>query len=146
MLGALALFASALVTGGIGPWLPFQMLAAAWIGFGAGSLPPARGFAERSLLAGYGALAALVYGMLTNFWFWPFVGSATAYSFVPGAGIWGPTCTASFSSTSPLRWDSTSRARPTCAVLIIVLGRPVLAALRRASRRAVFEAGPEFLG
>ena len=84
VLGAVALFASALVTGGIGPWLPFQMLAAAWIGFGAGCLPAARGFAERLLLAGYGVVAALVYGMLTNFWFWPFVGSETRYSFVPG--------------------------------------------------------------
>ena len=43
VLGAVALFASALVTGGIGPWLPFQMLAAAWIGFGAGCLPAMRG-------------------------------------------------------------------------------------------------------
>ncbi len=33
----------------------------------------------------------------------------------------------------------------TCAVLILVLGRPVLAALRRASRRAVFEPAPEFV-
>jgi energy-coupling factor transport system substrate-specific component len=33
----------------------------------------------------------------------------------------------------------------TCAVLILVLGRPVLAALRRASRRAVFEPRPEFV-
>jgi energy-coupling factor transport system substrate-specific component len=145
VLGALALFASALVTGGIGPWLPFQMLAAAWIGFGAGSLPPARGFAERSLLAGYGALAALVYGMLTNFWFWPFVGSATAYSFVPGAGISTNLHRfLLFDLTTSMGFDLTRAA--TCAVLIIVLGRPVLAALRRASRRAVFEARPEFLG
>ena len=32
----------------------------------------------------------------------------------------------------------------TCAVLILVLGRPVLAALRRASRRAAFEAPVAF--
>ena len=42
VLGALTLFASALITGGVGPWLPFQMFAAAWVGFGAGCLPPAR--------------------------------------------------------------------------------------------------------
>ena len=49
------LFASALLTGGVGPWLPFQMLAAAWVGFGAG-LPaaPAAGRAELALLAAYG--------------------------------------------------------------------------------------------
>ena len=82
------MFTSALITGGIGPWLPFQMLAAAWVGFGAGSLPPASGRQRAVLLAGYGAVAALAYGMLTNFWFWPFVaGSTTTYSFVPGAGV-----------------------------------------------------------
>jgi energy-coupling factor transport system substrate-specific component len=144
VLGALALFASALVTGGIGPWLPFQMLAAAWIGFGAGCLPVMRGFPERLLLAGYGAIAALVYGMLTNFWFWPFVGSETRYSFVPGAGI------ASnlhrfllFDLTTSMGFDLTRAV--TCAVLVIVLGRPVLSALRRAARRAVFEPDPQFL-
>ena len=86
VLGAVAFFASGLITGGVGPWLPFQMLAAGWVGFGAGCLPPMRGFPERLLLATYGVVAALVYGLLTNFWFWPFVGSTTTYSFVPGLG------------------------------------------------------------
>ena len=39
VLGTTTLFASALLTGGVGPWLPFQMLAAAWVGLGAGLLP-----------------------------------------------------------------------------------------------------------
>jgi energy-coupling factor transport system substrate-specific component len=145
VLGALALFASALVTGGIGPWLPFQMLAAAWIGFGAGSLPPLRGKAERALLAAYGAGAALAYGLLTNFWFWPFVGTGTRYQFEPGAGVAANVHRfLLFDLTTSLGFDLTRAV--TCAVLILVLGRPVLAALRRASRRAVFEAAPEFRG
>ena len=41
VLGATTLFASALTTGGVGPWLPFQMLAAAWVGVGPGLLPAA---------------------------------------------------------------------------------------------------------
>jgi energy-coupling factor transport system substrate-specific component len=144
VLGAIALFASALVTGGVGPWLPFQMLAAAWIGFGAGCLPPARGSAERVLLAAYGAGAALVYGLLTNFWFWPFVGSDTTYSFVPGAGVGSNLHRfLFFDITTSLGFDLTRAV--TCVVLILVLGRPVLAALRRASRRAVFEPAPEFV-
>ena len=57
VLGATTLFASALVTGGVGPWLPFQMLGAAWVGWGAGLLPPLRGKAEVAMLAGYGAIA-----------------------------------------------------------------------------------------
>jgi energy-coupling factor transport system substrate-specific component len=144
VLGALALFASALVTGGVGPWLPFQMLAAAWIGFGAGSLPPARGLAERGMLAAYGVVAALAYGLLTNFWFWPFVGSSTTYSYVPGAGVVDNLHRfLLFDLTTSMGFDLTRAA--TCAILILVLGRPVLAALRRTSRRAVFEPSPQFV-
>jgi energy-coupling factor transport system substrate-specific component len=142
VLGATAFFASALITGGVGPWLPFQMLAAAWVGFGAGCLPPLRGWPERLMLAGYGVLSALVYGLLTNFWFWPFVGgsggSATTYGFEPGLGTLANLHRFFlFDVTTSLGFDLT-RAM-TCAAMILVLGRPVLAALRRASRRAVFE-------
>jgi energy-coupling factor transport system substrate-specific component len=138
VLGAVAFFASALVTGGVGPWLPFQMLAAAWVGFGAGCLPPMKGFSERLLLAGYGVVSALVYGLLTNFWFWPFVGSATRYPFVPGLGTL-PNLHRfiQFDLVTSMGFDLTRAV--TCAVMILALGKPVLAALRRASRRAVFE-------
>ena len=43
VLGSTTLFTSALLTGGVGPWLPFQMLAASWVGLGAGLLPRASG-------------------------------------------------------------------------------------------------------
>ena len=39
LFGALSLLASALATGGIGPWLPYQMTTAGWVGLGAGLLP-----------------------------------------------------------------------------------------------------------
>jgi hypothetical protein len=45
-LGLHTLFASALLTGGVGPWLPFQMIACAWVGLGAGLLPRAAGRAR----------------------------------------------------------------------------------------------------
>ena len=38
-LGCTSLFASALLTAGVGPWLPFQMICAAWVGMGAGFVP-----------------------------------------------------------------------------------------------------------
>ena len=38
-LGCTSLFASALLTAGVGPWLPFQMMVSAWVGMGAGLLP-----------------------------------------------------------------------------------------------------------
>ena len=68
-LGAIGMFSSALVTGGVGPWLPFQMLAAAWIGLGAGLLPRASGRREIGLLAAYSAVACIAYGFVLNLWF-----------------------------------------------------------------------------
>jgi energy-coupling factor transport system substrate-specific component len=103
-----------------------------------------RGLPERLLLAGYGVVSALLYGLLINFWFWPFVGSTTNYSFVPGLGtIANLHRFILFDLTTSLGFDLTRAV--TCAVLILVLGRPVLAALRRAARRAVFEPQIDFV-
>ena len=38
-LGALTLAVSAFLTGGIGPWVPYQMLGVGWVGMFAGLLP-----------------------------------------------------------------------------------------------------------
>lgn len=144
VLGGLTMFASALLTGGVGPWLPFQMFGAAWLGFGAGCLPPAKGRAELALLAGYAFVTGLLYGFLLNMWFWPYsVGAGTEISFVPGDSVvenlrrfWG------FHLATSLGWDIPRAV--TNAVLVVLVGRPVLAALRRASRRAAFGAPVEF--
>lgn len=39
LLGSTTLLTSSLLTGGVGPWLPFQMMAASFVGMGAGLLP-----------------------------------------------------------------------------------------------------------
>ena len=143
VLGCTSLFASALLTGGVGPWLPYQMLVSAWVGMGAGMLPSrVTGRAEIAMLAAYGVLAAYLYGILLNLSAWPFVlGIAvpghTGLSFVPGDPLSDNlhrflaytliTSTGSF---------DTGRAI-TNAVAIVVLGPAVLATLRRASRRVV---------
>lgn len=145
VLGALTLFVSALITGGVGPWLPFQMFGAAWIGFFAGCLPPARGRIEIALLATYGALAALAYGLVMNLWFWPFVSSGdTTVSYVVGDSVaenlrrfWGFHITTSFGFDIP-------RAAFT-VLFLVVAGRSVLGALRRVARRAAFEAPVTFV-
>jgi energy-coupling factor transport system substrate-specific component len=149
-LGALSLAASALITGGVGPWLPFQMIAAAWVGLGAGLLPAMRGRAEIGMLAAYGLVASMAYGLVMNLWFWPFLGGleATAYSpailFDPGApvsenlGRWF-----AFSLVTSLGWDI-PRGILT-AVLILIAGRPLLTALTRASRRANFSPAVTFV-
>ena len=144
VLGATTLFASALITGGVGPWLPYQMLGAAWVGLGAGLLPRARGRAEIALLAAYGMVAGLAYGWLLNFSFWPFaIGTGTGLSFEAGApALENLHRFALFSLATSLGWDL-GRAI-TNVVLITVTGTAVLGALRRAARRASFAAAPEF--
>ena len=139
VLGAITIAASALITGGIGPWLPFQMFGAAWMGFGAGCLPPARGRKELAILAGYAAVSALAYGTLLNLWFWPFgAGSSTTFSFDPTAGaLHNLHSFVFFDLTTSLGFDIPRAV--TNALLVLILGRPVLAALRRASRRAAFD-------
>lgn len=143
VLGSTTLLASALLTGGVGPWLPFQMLAASWVGLGAGLLPGRlRGWREVAALAGYGAVAALAYGWAMNLAFWPFqLGAGTAISFVPGDPVAENLRRfVLYSLATSLAWDL-GRALTT-AVGVAVLGRPVLATLRRAAVRAVFGAGP----
>jgi energy-coupling factor transport system substrate-specific component len=145
VLGCTSLFASALLTAGVGPWLPFQMLASAWIGMGAGLLPRhVRGRAEIAMLAAYGVVVAYAFGLLMNLWFWPFVagidapGASGTVAFVPGDPI--ATNLHRFVAyslvTSTATWD-TGRAI-TNAAAIVVLGPTLLATLRRAARRARF--------
>ena len=144
LLGSTTLFTSALLTGGVGPWLPFQMLAASWVGMGAGLLPPARGRLEVALLMAYGAVAAMAFGLLMNLWFWPFLtGSDSAISFVAGAPILDNLRRLLlFSAATSLAWDIGRVI--TTALLVGVTGSAVLAVLRRAARRAAFGAVPVF--
>lgn len=150
VLGVTTMFASALLTGGVGPWLPFQMLAAGWSGLGAGLLPGGgsgrpRGRAEIAMLAAYGAFCAYAYGFLLNLWFWPWaIGADTELSFIAGAPVI-ENLHRFFLFTiasSTLGWD-TGRA-VTNVVAILVLGPAVLTVLRRAHRRAAFGAPIEF--
>ncbi len=143
LLGALTLFASALVTGGVGPWLPFQMMAAAWMGFGAGWLPQLKGRFELAVLALYAAVACFAYGALMDLWFWPFgAGTSSTLSFQPGASVEHNLVRFMlFHASTSLGFDLPRAALN--AGLMLVAGRPVLAALRRASHRAAFGAPVE---
>jgi energy-coupling factor transport system substrate-specific component len=138
VLGTTTLFASALLTGGVGPWLPYQMLGTAWVGMGAGLLPQVRGRAELVLLAGYGAIAGLVYGLLLNLSFWPFtLGTETDLSFVAGdAVVDNLERLVAFSLATSLGWDI-GRAVTTIG-LVLLTGPTLLRTLRRAARRASF--------
>lgn len=151
VLGCVAMFASALLTGGVGPWLPFQMMSSAWIGLGAGLLPRrVTGRWEIAMLAAYGIVVAYAFGFLMNLWFWPFAigidvaGAEGGVSYVPGDPVWENlhrfvTYTV---LTSTFGWDTGRAIANTVAIL--VLGPMVLTVLRRASRRASFAASATF--
>lgn len=134
-MGALTLLLSAVITAGIGPWLPFQMICAAWIGAGAGALrvSGARGLQIVSL-AGYGALTGMLYGALLNLYSWPFA--------APGSDIeqslyWMPGMSlletlkryGSFYLTTSLMHDIT-RAVATAALLVLA-GPSIVRMLQR---------------
>ncbi|WP_443062458.1 ECF transporter S component [Streptomyces sp. NBC_00457] len=147
VLGSVTMFASALLTGGVGPWMPFQMLAMGWFTMGAGLLPGAgrlRGRSEIVLLAAYGFLAAFAYGTVMNLAGWPFMGAlASNIAFDPDAAV--PANLARFIAycvATSLGWDL-GRALVT-VVLTVTLGPVILRALRRATRRAAFEAPVTF--
>jgi energy-coupling factor transport system substrate-specific component len=146
MLGVLALLSSAFLTGGVGPWTPFQMVACGWVTLGAGLLPRADGRAERLMLAGYGLLAGMAYGAVMNLWFWPFMGATApaGMGFVPGAGA----ATnlghyAAFYLTTSLAWDLPRGVLT--ALLTLLASRSLLGALRRSVRKARFDAPVSFV-
>ncbi|MEU6381395.1 ECF transporter S component [Streptomyces sp. NPDC046909] len=147
VLGSVSMFASALLTGGVGPWMPFQMLAMGWFAMGAGLLPGSRrlrGRAELALLAGYGFVAAFAYGTLTNLAGWPFMQQSTSnIAFDPDDPA--PANLARFvvyCLATSMGWDL---GRALCTVVLtFLLGPAVLRALRRATRRAAFETAVTF--
>ncbi|CAN2204104.1 ECF transporter, substrate-specific component [Candidatus Nanopelagicaceae bacterium] len=139
LLGALSMLLSALLTGGIGPWLGYQVFAAALIGFGVGVIPSrVRGRMEIALLAIYGAISAEIFGIAMDLQFWPWsLGSGTELSYRAGAPLRENfSHFISYHYLSALAWDI-PRATIT-VILILVAGKSALNALRRARHRAAF--------
>lgn len=144
VLGCTSLFASALLTAGVGPWMPYQMLCCAWIGLGAGLLPArVTGRAEIAMLAAYGVFAAYAYGLLMNLQGWATI--TGTYGGLPGIDAPGfdpqadlVTNLIAFGKytliTSTGSFD-TGRAITT-AISVVIIGPAVLTTLRRAHRRA----------
>jgi energy-coupling factor transport system substrate-specific component len=137
LLGLTSFAVSAILSGGIGPWLPFQMLALAWMGAGAGfvgrvtrRLSP---WPEVGILAAYGWVWGFVFGAIMNLWFWPFQRGG-ALDWEPGLSLvesleryWA------FYVATSLAWDAAGALAN--AVIIVAVGRPLLATLRRYSDR-----------
>lgn len=138
LLGLCSMAVSAVLTGGVGPWLPFQMLGLGWMGAGAGWLgrltERLRPRAEVVALAAYGWTWGFAYGAILNLWFWPFVRDGGPLSWRPGLGLaeavrryW------SFYVATSFAWDAAGAL--VNALLVVAVGAPLLAALRRAAVR-----------
>jgi energy-coupling factor transport system substrate-specific component len=144
LLGVLTFLVSGLITGGVGPWLPYQMFTAGWVGM---SAPLCRPFVrvlrwqdkwgEVLTLALWGALWGLLYGVIMNLWFWPFItGSADQY-WTPGLGVVNTVQRyALFYVTTSLVWD-TMRAAGN-GLMLLAFGGAILRVLRRFHARFVY--------
>jgi energy-coupling factor transport system substrate-specific component len=142
-MGALTILLSGFLTGGIGPWLPFQMLGAGWMGMTAGWLPRLASPRKRLvMLALFGGVWGLLFGALMNIWFWPFT--------APGAGMdstlyWHPDLSLGetimrygrFYLVTSLGFDAFRSIGN--IVLVLALGGPVLRLLERYRSRFGWE-------
>lgn len=140
LLGMLVIGLSSVLWGGIGPWTPFQVFACGWVAAGAGLLPRISVGSPRTasrlevlMLVAYGILASYAFGLIMNFWFWPFaVGAGTDISYSAGAPLGQNLASFGLYSlvTSTLTWDTVRAV--TTTVGIVLVGPAALAALRRA--------------
>lgn len=132
LMGALTLLVSAFITGGLGPWLPFQMLVAGWVGMSAGWLPRLGGRREIALLAVFGAVLGLLFGAIMNLYSWPFAAPGLEQ---PAGLYWVPGMSAAetlrtyarFYLVTSLGYDLFRSVAN--VVLVVLVARPVLALL-----------------
>jgi energy-coupling factor transport system substrate-specific component len=139
LLGASSLLVSALVTGGIGPWVPYQIFAVGWVGAFAGlvGLVLAQQRPRRRdvlLLAGVGVVTGFGFGAVMDIWNWTFYFSSPQIGWSPHlAPLTALEHFAKYYLVTSAGYDA-FRAGGN-AVMVLVLSLPVLAALHRLSRR-----------
>jgi len=156
LMGALTLLVSALVTGGVGPWLPGQMFTAGWVGLSTPLLRPlVRGFRRflgcfrRSQEGRTGVIAELLalglfavawgflYGGIMNLWEWPFIAGPQNQSWAAGMTLLeGLRRYAAYYLVTSLAWDLAGAAGN--LFLILAFGSPALRALKRFKQRFTF--------
>ncbi|MCB9140170.1 MAG: ECF transporter S component [Caldilineaceae bacterium] len=148
LMGALTLFVSGIITGSAGPWLPYQMFTAGWMGMSAVLCRPlvrllgGEGkWTEVALLALFAGIWGLLYGAVMNIWFWPYLTASDG----GGPGLyWSPGMSiamtlrrfGAFYLATSLLWDLMRFGGN--VALMLVAGMPVLRVLRRFRRRFIF--------
>jgi energy-coupling factor transport system substrate-specific component len=156
LVGSYSLLVSAVVTGGVGPWLPYETFAVGWVGASAGvagsivaRFSPGRRRSAGSrwwpsrldvaVLVGIAIVTGFAYGALTDLWGWvAFYRGAGDVGWLPGLS---PLDTlgrfSRYYVLTSLGWDSFRAFGD--AIAILVLGTPVLAALSRMRARLGYE-------
>ena len=146
LLGFLGMLTSAIFTGGFGPWLAYQLFAAALIGLFTGIfLKTLRGRNEIFLLVILAVSSSLIFGLLMDLQFWPWaLGGDTQLSYQAGASLTENLRRfVAFHFLTSMAWDI-PRAILT-SILVILTGPAVLAALRRTQVKAAFLTPIEFI-
>jgi energy-coupling factor transport system substrate-specific component len=145
LMGAMTMFVSGLITGGVGPWLPGQMITAGWVGQSAGllkliirSLKSKNKGLEIVIIAIFGAIWGLLYGVIMNLWFWPYLSASQGEYFTQQLGWFEnfQRYTAYYLTTS-LIWDITRSIGN--VLIIITMTRSVLKIFKRFSQRFSFQ-------
>ena len=144
-LGCTSMFASAVITGGVGPWMPYQMFGCAWVGLFAGLLPPCRGQGRdrdaRRVRRASPATSSASCSICSS-------GRSPSIRAARSRTCPAPRSSSQlhryllFDVTTSLGWD-TGRAI-TNVICIVLIGPAALATFRRAARRASFRAPVSF--
>ena len=142
MAGALSILVSALVSGGVGPWVPYQVFGVGWVGVAAGVAGHWRGttpgWRDLAVLAAVGAAMGWIFGALLDITDW-----VPVYRGTPTIG-WSPGMAPADALVHFGRYYMlTSFAYDTFravgnAVMVLALGAPVLSALARLRARLSF--------
>ncbi len=145
LMGSMTILISALLTGGIGPWLPGQMFAAGWVGMSAPLCRPVvriiggeGRFREVIVLAVFGGVWGFLYGALLNLWSWPYITGPANQYWEQGIS-WLDTLNrySIYYLVTSLVWDLARAAGN--FLFILLFGEPVLRALRRFRSKFSFQ-------
>lgn len=139
LLGACSLLVSALLTGGLGPWVPYQLFAVGWVGVVAGLIGMRRAGRRPSrtdvlLLAGVGVVTGFGFGAVMDVWNWTFYYSSPQIGWSSHLGpLTALEHFIKYYIVTSVEYDA-FRAGGN-ALMVAIFGLPVLAALHRLSRR-----------
>ncbi len=157
LMGILTLLVSGIITGGVGPWLPYQMFTAGWMGMSAGWLGQVVAMLSRMLpkrltsqtsasrasrlelgpLLVYGVWWGFLYGAVMNLWFWPFQAGDPAQSWQAGLTfVQGVQRYAAFYLATSFVWDAFAAVGN--IAMLVLFGLPTLKVLRRFKDRFLF--------